>query len=98
MDSVDESASVDENVSVEKILAPSDDLGDWISALFRGGFSEEEIDLVVESTKEIYQKEKKNIDPSLEAEALAQKFYVNNFVLTDEKRSVFVDELERRLK
>jgi len=88
---------MENDLKVEKILAPSDDLGDWISALFRGGFSEDEIDLVIESIKKIYQKEKNNIDIEREAEDLSQKFYENNFVLDDEKRMVFVSELKRRL-
>ncbi|PLX20878.1 hypothetical protein C0584_03780 [Candidatus Parcubacteria bacterium] len=85
-----------ENVELEGVSVPNDDMGDLISALFRAGFSDEETDMVLDSVNDMQSMPEGEMMLDEEIMKLFDKFEIENIELSEEDKACIREELHKR--
>jgi len=87
---------LDENLEVENVVVPNDDVGDLISALFQAGFSDEESDIILEVVAELKTVSDGSFMLDDEIMKISDKFEAHNVELTEDDLGVIRRELIKR--
>ncbi len=87
-----------ENIEIENIIVPSDDMGDLIAALFQAGFSDDEIDVVLQAVADIASIPDGELILDEEIIKITDKFEMLNMEISDEDLAVIRKELLKRFQ
>jgi len=85
-----------ENLEVDKVVVPNDDRGDLIASLFQTGFSDEEIDIILEAYNDISSYPENEFMLDEEIIKIVDNFESNNIELNEEDLSIIREEFKKR--
>lgn len=87
---------ITEEVDIEDVKVPNDDLGDLISVLFKAGFSDEETDVVLEAVADMRAMPDGEVVLDEEMIKLSDKFEELGIELDEEGLAIIRGELLKR--
>lgn len=85
-----------ENIEVENVVVPNDDMGSLIAALFQAGFSEEETDIVLDIYNDINLRPKEELMLDEEILKVSDEFEAKNLELSEEDLDIIRKEFLKR--
>lgn len=85
-----------EEIDIEDVKVPNDDLGDLISVLFKAGFSDEEADIVLEVVADMRAMPEGEVILDEEMIKLSDKFEALDIELDEEELAIIRGELLKR--
>jgi len=84
-----------ENIEVENVMVPNDEMGSLIAVLFQAGFSEEETDIVIDIYNDMSLRPREELMLDEEILKVSDEFEAKNLELSDEDLDVIRKEFIR---
>lgn len=85
-----------ENLEVDNVIVPNDDRGDLIASLFQAGFSDEEIDIILETYNDILSASENDFMLDEEIIKIVDNFESQNIELNEDDLAVIRKEFKKR--
>lgn len=85
-----------ENLEVDNVVVPNDDRGDLIASLFQAGFSDEEIDIILETYNDILSASENDFMLDEEIIKIVDNFESQNIELNEDDLAVIRKEFKKR--
>lgn len=85
-----------ENIEIENVVVPADDMGDLISVLFQAGFSDEEADIVLDTVRDLESMPVGEVMIDEEMLKISDKFELINIELNEDDLAIIRGEMLKR--
>ena len=87
---------ITEEIEIDNVSVPNDDIGDLINVLFRAGFSDEEADIVLEAVSDMRAKPDGEIALDEEIIKIVDNFGDRGVDLNEDDLTIIRTELQKR--